>query len=112
VIGPTWIKFWLSEHSECENIHFSFINAAELVETETETNTILSNLKKECGIDKMVAVEVIHCPFSYGLVVQHQKSQFKLVYSGDTRPSEDLVKFGKGAHLLIHEATFEPNMVK
>ncbi len=29
-----------------------------------------------------------------------------IVYTGDTRPSEDLVKFAENADLLIHEATF------
>jgi hypothetical protein len=33
---------------------------------------------------------------------------WKLVYSGDTRPCEALVRAGAGATLLIHEATFEP----
>lgn len=28
-------------------------------------------------------------------------------YSGDTRPNENLIKAGKGATLLIHEATLE-----
>ncbi|CAM9923438.1 unnamed protein product, partial [Ectocarpus sp. 12 AP-2014] len=30
-----------------------------------------------------------------------------LVYSGDCRPSEPLVREGKGAAVLIHEATFD-----
>ncbi len=30
----------------------------------------------------------------------------KLVYSGDTRPCEKLIKFFKGADVLIHDATF------
>lgn len=32
---------------------------------------------------------------------------WKLVYSGDCRPSEPLVREGKGAAVLIHEATFD-----
>ncbi|CAN0546498.1 unnamed protein product, partial [Laminaria digitata] len=32
---------------------------------------------------------------------------WKLVYSGDCRPSEALVREGKGAAVLIHEATFD-----
>ena len=30
-----------------------------------------------------------------------------IVYSGDTGPSEDMVKFAHGADILIHESTFE-----
>lgn len=35
----------------------------------------------------------------------------KIVYSGDTRPSEKIVKLSKGADVLIHEATFDDEMV-
>ncbi|CAM9321748.1 unnamed protein product, partial [Hapterophycus canaliculatus] len=35
---------------------------------------------------------------------------WKLVYSGDCRPSEALVRAGKGAAVLIHEATFDETM--
>ena len=34
----------------------------------------------------------------------------KIVYSGDTRPSQDLVAAGQGARLLVHEATFEDKL--
>lgn len=34
------------------------------------------------------------------------KRGWKLVYSGDTRPSARLVELGHGATVLIHEATF------
>ena len=37
---------------------------------------------------------------------------FKVVYSGDTRPSNLLIKEGEGAGLLIHEATFRDEMAK
>lgn len=35
------------------------------------------------------------------------EGDWKLVYSGDCRPCEDLVREGKGAAVLIHEATFD-----
>jgi ribonuclease Z len=34
------------------------------------------------------------------------------VYSGDTEPCDNLVRDGEGADLLIHEATFEPEMIQ
>ena len=37
---------------------------------------------------------------------------FKLVYSGDTEPCEALIRDGSGADIFIHEATFEPEMVR
>jgi len=34
----------------------------------------------------------------------------KIVYTGDTRPSKNLVKFAENADLLIHEATFDDEL--
>ncbi len=64
------------------------------------------------GLSLFEAVPVIHCPLSYGFVLGWNMSErpFKLVYSGDTRPCERLEVAGRGADLLIHEATFEDSM--
>ncbi len=34
----------------------------------------------------------------------------KITYTGDTRPSEDLIRFSKNTDLLIHEATFDDEL--
>ncbi len=34
----------------------------------------------------------------------------KIVYTGDTRPSKNLVKFSQNADLLIHDATFDDEL--
>lgn len=80
-----------------------------------------------CGVGALTNVQVVHCGQSYGLCLEvplpvagspvegsQQQSEvlpqqrvFKLVYSGDTRPCERLVEAGRGATVLIHEATFE-----
>ncbi|PKI82752.1 ribonuclease Z [Malassezia vespertilionis] len=44
-----------------------------------------------------------HC---YGLVVEHEAG-WKLVFSGDTMPSDALVAAGRDATVLIHEATMQ-----
>lgn len=38
---------------------------------------------------------------------QEMNGVFKLVYSGDCRPSEELIKLGYDCDLLIHEATYD-----
>lgn len=43
---------------------------------------------------------------AYGIAIETLCGK-KIVYSGDTRPCEALVDAGRGAHLLIHEATME-----
>lgn len=37
---------------------------------------------------------------------------FKLAYSGDTGPSKEFVKLGQNADLLIHEATFQDELIE
>lgn len=56
-------------------------------------------------------IPVRHCADAYAVSFVFAES-FKLVYSGDTEPCDDLVRDGKGADLLIHEATFEPEMIQ
>lgn len=61
-------------------------------------------------------VSVEHCPNSYALCLKSAAAgssssssvqDWKIVFSGDCRPSLELVKVGIDADLLIHEATFE-----
>lgn len=52
----------------------------------------------------METPEVVHRGRAYGIAITHT-SGWKIAYSGDTMPSENLVKAGKDATLLIHEAT-------
>jgi len=45
-------------------------------------------------------------------VVDPPRRGRKVVYSGDTRPSEALVGLAEGADILIHEATFDDSLVE
>lgn len=60
-------------------------------------------------ITRLRSIPVQHCQSSYGVVLDF-KSTHKLVYSGDCRPSQSLVKAGQDCDLLIHEATFDDSM--
>ncbi|CAJ0761023.1 4346_t:CDS:2, partial [Entrophospora sp. SA101] len=61
----------------------------------------MDNLK----LRELLPVEVIHCPSSYGLCIEHTDN-WKIV------PCEELVRLGKNATLLIHEATFENDLAQ
>lgn len=63
------------------------------------------------GLVSVRAVPVNHCHDAYGLVMLHTDG-WKLVYSGDTRPCRALQEAGKACTLLIHEATFEPELIE
>ncbi|KAI3879587.1 hypothetical protein MKW92_017985 [Papaver armeniacum] len=64
---------------------------------------------------------VVHCPQSFGVVLEAASRLnnegktipgWKLVYSGDTRPCQELKDACQGATVLIHEATLEDTMVE
>lgn len=67
-------------------------------------------LLKELGIEKLLAIEADHCPESYGCLVVHK--DFRLLYSGDSKPVQTMVNFGQDVDLLIHEATFDDSLEK
>ncbi|KAG0069504.1 Zinc phosphodiesterase ELAC protein 2 [Linnemannia elongata] len=69
----------------------------------------LMSLFETSGFKDIQTVDVIHCPWAYGISMTH-KDGWKIVYSGDTRPSQNLVEAGQGATVLLHEATFEDDM--
>jgi len=77
-----------------------------LVDVERMSPFAYSFLKQELGLLNLTNVVVHHCPFAFGVVLDGVAG-WRLVYSGDTRPCQRLVQAGKGATILIHEATFE-----
>ncbi|TYJ56176.1 hypothetical protein B9479_003162 [Cryptococcus floricola] len=80
-----------------------FGHSAALATTQhANIQSFLSSL----SLTSLHAPRVWHRGRAFGLVIQHS-SGWKLVYSGDTKPCAPLVEAGKGATILIHEATLE-----
>ena len=72
-------------------------------------------------VSSITSVPVQHCRHSFGAVLTIASAErrtdaspaprdWKVVYSGDCRPSLPLVAAGIGCDLLIHEATFDSSM--
>ena len=74
-----------------------------------ESEELKKILHDKLGITRCVSVPVSHCHQSSAVVIDGT-SFGRVVYSGDCRPSDYLVKVGHGADLLVHEATFEDGM--
>lgn len=68
-------------------------------------NTI-SEFWGKLGITDIQNVKVDHCNQAYGVRIWSCEG-WSLVFSGDTRPCDSLVELGRGATILIHEATFD-----
>jgi len=65
-----------------------------------------ADLMRDLSFTGVRVPKVAHRGHAWGLVLHHSTG-WKIVYSGDTKPCRSLVKAGKGATLLIHEATLE-----
>lgn len=106
-IAPGLMIRWLTQYCQgCEEVACNFVDSKEFLVNDAQPT--IGELF-QMGLESVLTVPVIHCSQSYGIVLQHRDG-WKLVYSGDTRPCHQLAMAGKGATLLIHEATFEPDL--
>jgi len=117
IVGPWRIFNSLYEYNEVENIHIDEyvipfhsydLRPARLLPPSSKVQNLDQELFQgflsELNLHSFETCYVPHCPQSYGVAITH-KSGWKIVYSGDCRPSGDLVEIGRGATVVIHEAT-------
>ncbi|KAK3332545.1 hypothetical protein B0T19DRAFT_344987, partial [Cercophora scortea] len=69
-----------------------------------------ARLEQEVGLSSIDACLVNHCHGAMAVVFTWPTG-LKIAYSGDCRPSEALGRLGRGAHLLIHECTFDDELM-
>uniref|UniRef100_A0A7S0DNG8 ribonuclease Z n=1 Tax=Amorphochlora amoebiformis TaxID=1561963 RepID=A0A7S0DNG8_9EUKA len=115
IIGPNGLEKWLREFKKCTGIEmeYTFVCNYTLRHRKPEkiTQTVaFKALRDRLGIEYLDTVKVDHCPDAWAAVIGHT-SGWKIVYSGDCRPSAELIRVGRGAHVLIHEATFDDSLV-
>lgn len=82
---------------------FQFFSNHELDEN------LESRVFESLGMKEISTCLVKHCPNAFGVCFIH-KNGYKITYSGDTMPSDNLVELGKDSDLLIHEATMEDEL--
>ncbi|KAG0356174.1 hypothetical protein BG005_004902 [Podila minutissima] len=120
LIAPMRFNTFLQELSDVQDFGYhnvKFIECEDIVYwrdpskdwRKQNAQPAMSNLLRSSGFRDISTVDVIHCPWSYGISMTHQ-SGWKIVYSGDTRPCQNLVQAGHDATVLLHEATFEDDM--
>ncbi|XP_069807990.1 zinc phosphodiesterase ELAC protein 2 isoform X2 [Dendropsophus ebraccatus] len=116
VIGPTTLMTWLNQyHDHCQEVlhNIRFIPSWSLLETSQvdcpKTQGLIASLLKTFQLEKFQTCYVRHCKNAFGCAIVHQ-SGWKLVFSGDTMPCDALIKMGKDATLVIHEATLEDGL--
>ncbi|KAI0058634.1 hypothetical protein BV25DRAFT_1212589 [Artomyces pyxidatus] len=128
LIGVYSVQLYLREYSDIENLGFSddtssngvltVLNDAINVKQRNKydssgggdwrdmtcSHRAAEALCEILGLLTLNTVEVRHRTKAFGLVLEHRDG-WRLVYSGDTMPANNLVQAGQGATLLIHEAT-------
>ncbi|KAG6454773.1 ribonuclease Z, mitochondrial isoform X1 [Manduca sexta] len=115
LLAPGQIMSWLSVYDQrFERIRqeFTLIPNQELLYnvgkvSEELTSAVLARI----GVQDVRTCLVSHCPNAFGVAVSID-SKYKLTYSGDTIPCEELVNLGKNSTLLIHEATMEDQLAE
>lgn len=117
IIGPYYLSRWLEDFQALAKVplqrqlppgqrSFKFFDARKLTDPQAwEAKFFPDAFGLEVG-----CIEVDHCPMAYGIVIRDRVHEWKVVYSGDTRPCAALAEMGKGATLAIHEATLENGM--
>jgi len=102
IVGPSGFHMWLLEYSLIEPLHYLFVDFEDLL---VENDPFTPQLCKALDLLEYTVLPVLHCANAFALIIKHCRD-WKLVYSGDTRPYDKLAVAGKDATLVIHEATF------
>ncbi|TVY44631.1 Ribonuclease Z [Lachnellula occidentalis] len=100
---------WLKEYSEVEDYGYARVETLTVGHWREFDHHFKPQEVKEIGISSIQACAVEHCHGAAAVVINFPNG-FKLAYSGDCRPSENFVRIGRGATLLVHEATFDDDL--
>lgn len=119
LVLPQPVLAWLEEaHAHllahaCCVLSASFAGGSLIAAVQGSQNSVVSHAASaalvEAGFVAWACPRVRHCYQAFGVVLQH-KHGWKVVFSGDTMPSSELVRLGTGASLLVHEATFDDDL--
>jgi ribonuclease Z len=137
VISHSGMLQWLYEYSSVEDFGYSRILPLQITSKDYghgSTLNILNSFNVEQNIDKFIqpsqyenlfgfadiqAAKVSHCHGSMAVSITFPPSSsdphgirpLKVSYSGDCRPSYQFAKVGRDTTVLIHEATFDDELV-
>lgn len=84
-------------------------------ESSPRPTNLIQQLYKDLNILEIQTVRAIHCYWAYSVSINFNLSEtenFKVSYSGDTRPNVKFVDIGYGTDLLIHEASLDNELIE
>ncbi|CAH0701401.1 unnamed protein product [Spodoptera exigua] len=104
----TWLT-WYDHQFEKIKSEFTLIPNQNLLYDHEQNSEVTSAVLAAMGVQNIKTCFVAHCPNAFGVAVDLNDG-YKVTYSGDTLPCEELVKIGENSTLLIHEATMEDEL--
>ncbi|KAJ6246417.1 zinc phosphodiesterase elac protein [Anaeramoeba flamelloides] len=107
IVGPSQLKFLIKGINYIsQDLEFCKIYTHQQFDQYCNNNS--QNLPKFKSLSdhfqKIIQIPVIHCVEAHAIVLI--RNGMKIVYSGDCKPSQELIKLGKCAEILIHETAF------
>ncbi|KAJ5682926.1 hypothetical protein N7462_006091 [Penicillium macrosclerotiorum] len=81
-----------------------------ILDFKDESSPLTPLLKSSTGLADILTTRVAHCKGALAVSLVFPDG-FKVSYSGDCRPSDKFASIGQGSTVLIHEATFQDDMV-
>ncbi|XP_023349150.1 zinc phosphodiesterase ELAC protein 2, partial [Eurytemora carolleeae] len=84
----------------------SLLQGAKVSESRSEKYDKKDELLKYTGLNEIQTCEAVHSKDSFSIAFRTAVGGYKITYSGDTRPNNQLVDIGRNSDLLIHEATY------
>ncbi|KAI0360608.1 hypothetical protein OH77DRAFT_1393497 [Trametes cingulata] len=128
VVGLRHHLMYLVERHELEDLGLADPNGVVMVlsdalnwrpprlygRVQPQDEPSLENARAMCntlGLKSFTAVDVMHRIRCYGCVARHEDG-WGLAFSADTMPSENLIRVGRDATLLIHESSMSPEEEK
>lgn len=79
------------------------------------STALIEQLYHDLNIESIQTVRAIHCYWSYSISLTFKLSgaeNFKVSFSGDTRPSTRFIDIGYDSDLLIHEASLDNDLIE
>ncbi|KAH6964344.1 beta-lactamase-like protein [Fusarium avenaceum] len=104
-------KALLEEVSQVDDIGFHRLKFPNCTFVNDRLNTGRFELdENDFGLKSITRIPVPHCWMAFATELE-LTSGLRMAYSGDCRPSDDFALACEGAHLLIHECTFDDDML-
>lgn len=109
LMAPGDINSWLEFYDEnIQNIRSEFTLVPNSVLIDSD---LAASFAQRLCLQSLRTCLVPHCPNAFAVALTIDQSEpYKITYSGDTMPCENLVKLGANSSLLIHEATMEDEL--